>query len=116
MYRYNAVDASYLSPNVNMSARLEAATKQFGVPLLLSEDFVNICSDGLQPQCRQIDRVTVKGSIQPMGIFTFDTNVDEVGLVQILVNPVDPRERGYAKQAFHGGVTCGFRECLFRFA
>ena len=25
------VDASYLSPHVNMSARLEAATKQFGV-------------------------------------------------------------------------------------
>ena len=37
------VDASYLSPNVNLSARLEAATKQFGVPLLLSENFVNIC-------------------------------------------------------------------------
>jgi len=30
------IDASYLSPNVNMAARLEAATKQFGVPLLIS--------------------------------------------------------------------------------
>ena len=29
------IDASYLSPNVNLAARLEAATKQFGVPLLL---------------------------------------------------------------------------------
>ena len=29
------IDASYLSPNVNMAARLEAATKQFGVSLLL---------------------------------------------------------------------------------
>ena len=28
------VDASYLSPHVNMSARLEAATKQFGVSLV----------------------------------------------------------------------------------
>lgn len=36
------IDASYLSPNVNMASRLEAATKQFKVPLLLSEDFV-IC-------------------------------------------------------------------------
>ena len=25
------IDASYLSPNVNMASRLEAATKQFGV-------------------------------------------------------------------------------------
>jgi class 3 adenylate cyclase len=34
------VDASYLSPNVNMASRLEAATKQFGVQILLSQDFV----------------------------------------------------------------------------
>lgn len=30
------IDASYLSPNVNMASRLEAATKQFGVSLLVS--------------------------------------------------------------------------------
>ena len=30
------IDASYLSPNVNLASRLEAATKQFGVPLLFS--------------------------------------------------------------------------------
>jgi len=30
------IDASYLSPNVNMSSRLEGATKQFGVPILIS--------------------------------------------------------------------------------
>ena len=30
------VDASYLSPNVNMAARLEAASYQFGTPLLVS--------------------------------------------------------------------------------
>lgn len=29
------IDASYLSPNVNMASRLEAATKQFGVPILV---------------------------------------------------------------------------------
>ena len=32
------IDASYLSPNVNMASRLEAATRQFGVDFLLSED------------------------------------------------------------------------------
>lgn len=30
------IDASYLSPNVNMAGRLEAATKGFGVGLLIS--------------------------------------------------------------------------------
>lgn len=30
------IDASYLSPNVNMASRLEAATRQFGIDLLVS--------------------------------------------------------------------------------
>lgn len=38
------IDASYLSPNVNMASRLEAATKQFGTSLLMSEDFVCMLS------------------------------------------------------------------------
>jgi class 3 adenylate cyclase len=42
------VDVSYLSPHVNMSARLEAATKQFGVPLLLSGSFVKLLSAGVR--------------------------------------------------------------------
>lgn len=38
------IDASYLSPNVNMASRLEAATKQFGVQLLLSGELYHIMS------------------------------------------------------------------------
>lgn len=149
------VDASYLSPNVNMASRLEAATKQFGVQILLSSDFVarrstpsararhppthaavavrsgqasrrppaacclarthqyvfclrGVCSRSflstwkrshlttspqcfpalpppqsmLSPtvaaQCRQIDRVTVKGSNVPIGLYTFDTEPEMI--------------------------------------
>jgi len=38
------IDASYLSPNVNMASRLEAATKQFKTNFLLSEKLFNFCS------------------------------------------------------------------------
>ena len=38
------IDASYLSPNVNMASRLEAATKQFGVELLISGEMWEILS------------------------------------------------------------------------
>lgn len=61
------IDASYLSPNVNMASRLEAATKQFGVPLLISGEMVNIMTKKASRQMRQIDRVTVKGSTKPLG-------------------------------------------------
>ncbi len=38
------IDASYLSPNVNMASRLEAATKQFGTPLLISGQLYQLFS------------------------------------------------------------------------
>ena len=61
------IDASYLSPNVNMASRLEAATKQFGVPLLISGELYHIMSPMAKAHMRQIDRVTVKGSVEPLG-------------------------------------------------
>ena len=66
------IDASYLSPHVNLAARLEAATKQYGVPLLLSGEFVALLSPDLAALCRKIDRVTVKGSKAPMMLYTVD--------------------------------------------
>ncbi len=68
------VDASYLSPNVNTASRLEAATKQFGLPLLFSDHFARLLSPGVRATCRQVDRVTVKGSAQPLGLWTFDAD------------------------------------------
>lgn len=39
------IDASYLSPNVNMANILEAATKDYGTPLLITGDLVDFFSD-----------------------------------------------------------------------
>lgn len=60
------IDASYLSPNVNMAARLQAATRQFGVHVLISGVLMKYLSPALKTQLRHIDTVTVKGSIQPI--------------------------------------------------
>ena len=72
------IDASYLSPNVNMASRLEAATKQYGVPLLISNNLFEILSEKVQFICREIDRVTVKGSKNPVGIFTVDIELENL--------------------------------------
>ena len=32
------VDATYLSPHVNMAARLETSSRQYGVPILISQN------------------------------------------------------------------------------
>ena len=72
------IDASYLSPNVNMASRLEAATKQFRTPILLSEHFVALLSPSTQARVREIDRVCVKGSNQPVSLFTYDCDMSRV--------------------------------------
>lgn len=66
------IDASYLSPNVNLASRLDAATKQYGTNVLMSGDFVSLLRPGVQSLCRQVDRVTVKGSNKPMDLYTLD--------------------------------------------
>jgi len=66
------IDASYLSPHVNIASRLESSTKQYGVKLLISEDLHTLLSPLVQSCCRKIDRVTLKGSNAPMELYTYD--------------------------------------------
>jgi class 3 adenylate cyclase len=49
---YYKIDASYLSPNVNMAARLEGATKNYGVPLLITGSLYKYFTKETKQQCR----------------------------------------------------------------
>ncbi|MCO5566554.1 hypothetical protein L7F22_020231 [Adiantum nelumboides] len=76
------VDPSYLSPHVNMASRLEALTKQYGVVLLLSETVVsNLTKSSLRDNCRRLDRITVKGSVEPMILYTYDMPMFQKDLI-----------------------------------
>lgn len=62
------IDASYLSPNVNMASRLEAATKQFGTTILVSGDFAQLLSSSVRRRLRQVDCVTVKVGLKHQAV------------------------------------------------
>merc|ERR1712154_380092 len=49
------VDAAYFSPNVGVATRIEAATREYGVHMLLSHNMVHLCSQDLAWHCRLID-------------------------------------------------------------
>lgn len=72
------VDATYLSPHVNMAARLETSSKQYGVPLLMSHLVYELLNPSVQQRCRKLDVVTVKGSEVPIGIYTYDCFQDQI--------------------------------------
>jgi len=71
------IDATYLSPHVNMAARLETSSRQYGVPILVSEIFYDLLSSEVKETMRKIDVITVKGSEVPIGIYTYDSDQEK---------------------------------------
>lgn len=67
---YHKIDASYLSANVNMSQRLETATKKYGATILMSQQFHEIMSRMVKTITREIDRILVGD--ERMKLYTVD--------------------------------------------
>ena len=61
-------DYTVIGDAVNLSARLESLTKQYGVPLLLSRALRDACGPG--PVFQEVDRVRVAGKQEPVTIYT----------------------------------------------
>jgi class 3 adenylate cyclase len=61
------IDASYISPHVNMSESLEGATKDYGTPILMSEPFYNLLSPEAAAGCRKVDATK--------SLYTFDIDL-----------------------------------------
>lgn len=68
------IDASYLSPNVNMAARLEAVTKQYGCLILMTDAIIKLMSVEVAEECRIIDHVRLSATKEPFKLYTYDLN------------------------------------------
>merc|ERR1711998_182758 len=66
------IDATYLSPHVEMADRLEAASKIYGAKLNMSHWLVNLCDPKFRKYIRAIDCVKAEGVPVPITIFTYD--------------------------------------------
>lgn len=87
------IDASYLSPNVNLASRLEAATKQYGVQILVSGEIQSLFSHHIKKLTREIDTVTVKGSAKPMRFFTTTLHTDNLKEVEDRFESLSHKEK-----------------------
>ena len=97
------VDATYLSPHVNMAARLETSSRQYGVPLLASHFVHELMSETAQNKCRRLDICTVKGSEVPINIYTYDCLQDQIFKrnLNVAVEVDQKRSRHLASVAVH---------------
>ena len=59
---------------MNLASRIENATKQYGLYMMLSGSLYRLLSPKTQNALRHVDRVTVKGSKQPMDLYTCDVD------------------------------------------
>ena len=75
---HHKVDATYLSPHVNVSMRLEGSTKQYGVPFQLSGEIYDLFSPEIKTYARLVDVVCLKGSTEPERLYT--ANVSDKAL------------------------------------
>jgi Adenylate and Guanylate cyclase catalytic domain len=66
------IDATYLSPHVNMASRMTSACKQYDVSIMLSQSVQELMSDVAHSKLRHLDTVTVKGSSVKQKIYTYD--------------------------------------------
>lgn len=65
----NRMQGDAISDNVNLTARLEGLTKYYGVSLLISEQVVLKMRDRHACNLRFLDRVIVKGRVEPIDIY-----------------------------------------------
>lgn len=86
---YEKMDITVIGDSVNLASRLEGATKEYGLDLVISDAVRQRVAATMH--CRSVDLVRVKGKLQPVEIFTvLDTALDEE------VPGLEPFEEGIA--------------------
>jgi class 3 adenylate cyclase len=87
------IDASYLSPNVKLSDELEASTKLFGTPLLMSGYVYDLMTPETKEKCRQMDTVRIPGSSGKFRLFTCDIDYNLVEVEPIPKTEMSAQEK-----------------------
>jgi len=75
----NRMDSTVIGDAVNLTARLEEATKTYHAPLIISQNTLYDLADPAKYDIRFLDRIRVKGKSQPLSVYeVFDNNPEEL--------------------------------------
>jgi class 3 adenylate cyclase len=82
------IDATYISPHVEMADRLEAGSKMFSTPINVSHWFASLLSPAARKFLRKMDRISIRGVDTPVTVYTFDVTVNKKGFGTPKIDPV----------------------------
>lgn len=75
----NRMDSTVIGDAVNLTSRIEEATKTYRAPLIISQNTLYDLVDPKKYDIRFLDRIRVKGKSQPLSIYeVFDNNAEEL--------------------------------------
>ncbi len=75
----NRMDSTVIGDAVNLTSRLEEATKTYHAPLIISQNTLYDLADPKKYDIRFLDRIRVKGKSQPLSVYeVFDNNPEEM--------------------------------------
>jgi len=85
----NRMDSTVIGDAVNLTARLEEATKTYHAPLIISQNTLYDLTDPSKYHIRFLDRIRVKGKSQPLSIFeVFDNDPVELRSSKLACQPL----------------------------
>lgn len=75
----NRMDSTVIGDAVNLTSRIEEATKTYHAPLIISQNTLYDLVEPTKFDIRFLDRIRVKGKSQPLSIYeVFDNNPEEL--------------------------------------
>lgn len=89
------IDASYLSPNVSIAASIQQATRIYDVCFLVSEAVVELCTPDMAAKLRLIDKVRIRGSKQPLQLYSMDLDYESLKVDECTANIIWNTQQRY---------------------
>jgi adenylate cyclase len=100
------MEYTVIGDNVNLAARLESATKQYGVKILASQMTVDALKK--KPIMRTVDLVRVKGKSRPVAVFEALgwANGGNSGALQAMAELHEQGIRHYRQRGWNNAASC----------
>lgn len=95
-----------IGDGVNLSARLESASKQYGCDIVISDNTYQQCQDKFL--VRELDCIRVKGKTQPVAVYELIDSIENgyPGQMEHVIEMYDKARTLYTQQEFGKAISC----------